>query len=106
MGGGAVAYATKRSVVSLVASSLISAMYGVSFYLTLAYKNTVIGFCIAATASLCALGIGVYQLFFDRSEETRKKHVATAVYSAGLASTFFYHGVLFTKVALGQTPKA
>ncbi|GBE58861.1 transmembrane 14C [Babesia ovata] len=97
MGGGVYAYVVKRSAASLLASAAISGAYAGCTYVMLARPSAYIGFCLATTTSILALGLGCYKLFVEHHSTTAKRNVAVSIYSTGLASTCFYIAVLFAK---------
>ncbi|CDR96791.1 hypothetical protein BBBOND_0306950 [Babesia bigemina] len=115
MGGGVYAYVAKRSAVSLLASAAISGayagrccvcdttLYAGCSYVILAKPSAYIGFCLAATTSILALGLGCYKLFFEHHSTTAKRNVAVAIYSTGLGTTCFYIAVLFAKKFLAAS---
>ncbi|KAG6440025.1 putative integral membrane protein [Babesia bovis T2Bo] len=97
VGGGVYAYLSKRSLVSLIMSSVFSGCFAGSTYIMIAQPERSIGFCLAATTSLLALAFGAYRMFFVEPTSTAKKHVATTIYSVGLGSSCFYIAVLMAK---------
>ncbi|GFE53328.1 NADH-quinone oxidoreductase subunit K, putative [Babesia ovis] len=63
VGGGVYAYVAKRSLVSLLVASAFSGMLAGSSYVMMAHPDRCLGYCLAATTSLCALGFGAYRVF-------------------------------------------